>query len=386
MESVRDRKKTLRRIVAQILKALPEEYRVSASANIQDQVLASEEYRRAERIFLYIAMPTEPDTGRIIERALSDGKEVYVPKCVSKTEMIAVRIRSTDDLKPGAYGILEPQDCSETIEANEPDLIIVPCVSASKDGKRLGHGAGYYDRFLKGNADKTLCLCFEKVLTPDIPMDENDVFMHRVIFDETKWIFFDLGSTLIDETKADLHRIREMTAGTDVTANAYCEKRLELIGRGLPGDQTAITFFGLTKTPWHSEDETPYPDAAPTLNELKRRGFKLGVIANQNPGTKRRLADWDLLQFFDVIAASAELGVAKPDPAVFRWALAQANCSAQNAFMVGDRLDNDIAPANRLGMHTVRLLRGLGAYHKPQSADEVPEYTIQTLSELFHLL
>ena len=61
MESVRDRKKTLRKSVAQILKALPEEYRVSASANIQDQVLASEEYRRAERIFLYIAMPTEPE-------------------------------------------------------------------------------------------------------------------------------------------------------------------------------------------------------------------------------------------------------------------------------------------------------------------------------------
>ena len=183
MESIHERKKLLRKSVSSVLKALPEEYRTLASDNIQEQVLASEEYRRAERVFLYIAMPTEPKTDKIIEQALSDGKEVYVPKCVSKTEMIAVRVYNIGDLKPGAYGILEPQDCSETIEANATDLIIVPCVSASRDGKRLGHGAGYYDRFLKGNANKTICLCFSKALCADIPMDENDVYMHRVICD-----------------------------------------------------------------------------------------------------------------------------------------------------------------------------------------------------------
>ena len=202
----------------------------------------------------------------------------------------------------------------------------------------------------------------------------------------TKWIFFDLGSTLIDETEADLRRIREMLAGTNITKEIYCEKRLEMIKSGLPGDQAAIDFFGLTKAPWRSEEETPYHDAEPTLSELKRRGFKLGVIANQNPGTKLRLADWNLLEYFDVIAASAELGIAKPDPAIFQWALNQADCLAQNAVMVGDRLDNDIAPAGRLGMHTVRILRGIGAYHEPQSDDELPEYTIQTLAEIFNLI
>ena len=197
-----------------------------------------------------------------------------------------------------------------------------------------------------------------------------------------EWIFFDLGSTLIDETKADLRRIREMTEGTGVTVEMFCEKRLEMIRQGVSGDPAAIAFFGLTKTPWHSEDEIPYPDAAPTLAALKRRGFRLGVIANQNPGTAQRLADWNLLQYFEVIAASAELGISKPDPAIFRWALGQADCTAQKAVMIGDRMDNDIAPANRLGMHSVRLLRGLGAFHKPQSADEQPEYTVRSLTEL----
>lgn len=201
-----------------------------------------------------------------------------------------------------------------------------------------------------------------------------------------QWLFFDLGSTLIDETEADRRRIREMTAGTGITEEMYCEKRLEMIRRGLPGDQAAISFFGLTKMPWHSENERPYPDAAPVLADLKHRGFRLGVIANQNPGTEQRLAAWGILPYFDVVVASAEAGAAKPDPAIFRKALTQAGCNAENALMIGDRLDNDIAPANRLGMHSVRLLRGIGACHEPQSADEIPEHTIQTLSELFELL
>ena len=201
-----------------------------------------------------------------------------------------------------------------------------------------------------------------------------------------KWVFFDLGSTLIDETAADMRRIKEMISGTNITEEEYREKRLEMIRNGRNGDLSAIEYFALTKTPWHSEDEVPYPDAVPTLRELKRRGYKLGVIANQNYGTEMRLQNWNLLRFFEVIAASAELGMAKPDPAIFEWALKQADCSPQNAVMVGDRMDNDMEPANRLGMHSVRLKRGLGAYHEPQSDDEVPEYTISMLAELLDLL
>ena len=201
-----------------------------------------------------------------------------------------------------------------------------------------------------------------------------------------QWVFYDLGSTLIDETAADTRRIREMIAGTDVTEQAYREKRLEMIRNGRNGDLSAMEFFALTKTPWHSEDEVPFPDAASTLKELKRRAYRLGVIANQNVGTEQRLKNWNLLQYFDVIAASAELGMAKPDPAIFEWALKQACCKAQNAVMVGDRMDNDIAPANRLGMHTVCLKRGLGAYHEPQSDEEKPEFTISTLAELLDIL
>lgn len=65
-----------------------------------------------------------------------------------------------------------------------------------------------------------------------------------------KGYFFDLGSTLIDQTAADTRRIMEMISGTEITEEAYREKRFEMIRKGLNGDLSTIDYFGLTKTPW----------------------------------------------------------------------------------------------------------------------------------------
>lgn len=183
MNEISLQKKQLRREIAAKLRALPAEVRAVQSARIQSAVLVSPEYQNAESIFLYIAMPTEPDTRGILERALSDGKRVFVPKCLDRGEMLAVRIQSPSDLAPGAYGIPEPTDLSETAEPSALDLILVPCVAAAPDGRRLGHGAGYYDRFLAKTAAKTLCLCFSAALSDGVPTDENDVLMDRIIAD-----------------------------------------------------------------------------------------------------------------------------------------------------------------------------------------------------------
>lgn len=202
---------------------------------------------------------------------------------------------------------------------------------------------------------------------------------------DVQWIFFDLGSTLIDETAADLRRVRDMTAGTGITAEQYLAKRRELAAGEPNADAAALAFFGLTKTPWHSELETPCPDAAPTLEALRKLGYRLGVIANQQPGARERLAAWGLLGFFDLVASSAELGLSKPDPAIFRWALEQAGCAPEAAVMVGDRINNDIAPAKRLGMRTVRILRGPASRSVPHCRQERADWTVSELTELTEL-
>lgn len=199
-----------------------------------------------------------------------------------------------------------------------------------------------------------------------------------------KWIFFDVGSTLVDETEAYNHRIRDAIAGTDITFEQFQEKRLFFQKQNLKGDLEALAFFGLPKTPWHKEDEVQYPEAEEILRYLKGLGYRLGVIANQSFGTAERLEQWGLLEYIDVVAASAELGVAKPDPAIFEKAFELAGCTANEAAMIGDRLDNDIIPAKKLGMRAVWAKFGFAAYQDLEAleAENRPDAVIESLKEL----
>ena len=201
-----------------------------------------------------------------------------------------------------------------------------------------------------------------------------------------KWIFFDVGSTLVDETEAYNHRAREMISGTGITFKEFDDIRIALAKQGLDGNSAAIKYFGLTKTPWHSEDELPYSDTQSTLAALVDKGYKLGIIANQKLGTKERLDSWGLRQYFDVIAASAEIGYAKPDKEIFEKAFELAKCTAAESMMVGDRLDNDIIPAKSLGMKTVWIKNGLAQHQNIELGEGVADYQIHSLSEILLIL
>lgn len=80
-----------------------------------------------------------------------------------------------------------------------------------------------------------------------------------------------------------------------------------------------------------------------------------------------------------MVIASADEGVEKPNLEIFKIALERANCLPENAVMVGDRIDNDILPAKKLGIKTVWVKQGFAKY-QPES--DVPDYTIQTLETI----
>ena len=135
---------------------------------------------------------------------------------------------------------------------------------------------------------------------------------------------------------------------------------------------------------WHTEMERLYPDARPCLNKLHQRYF-LGIIANQPPGTRERLHRHGILQFFDLIVASAEEGLSKPNRRIFETALQKSGCASDQAVMIGDRIDNDILPARQLGMHTVWVRQGFGQYWKITNEAEKPDYQVDNLAELCKL-
>ena len=179
---ISDRKAALRREMLEVRNALSDAYIAQAGADMQKHLLASPLYTEADTVFLYVSTEKEPGTRLILRHALAVGKRVCVPKCVNRREMLAVRIRSLAELAPGRMGIPEPAGGEETIGPEAMDLIAVPCVAASLDGKRLGHGAGYYDRFLaRADSRRAVCLCFQRMLRDDIPMDEHDIWMPAVL-------------------------------------------------------------------------------------------------------------------------------------------------------------------------------------------------------------
>jgi putative hydrolase of the HAD superfamily len=126
----------------------------------------------------------------------------------------------------------------------------------------------------------------------------------------------------------------------------------------------------LAKKYWEYPASALYPDVKPALRSLAPR-FKLGLVANAGAAAKKALHRDGLDRFFSVIILSEEAGVEKPDEEIFQRALQQAGVRADRAIHVGNRLDNDIRPAQRVGMKTIWVLRG----------DAPPAPTVEQLRE-----
>ena len=179
----RTEKQRIRQEARKISGQLTPEYRREASREITRQVLALPAWKQAGTVMAYWSMPSEPDTRELMETALREGKILLLPRCLDAERMAALPVRKLTGLSPGRLGIPEPEPAEEGEEIPEPDLILVPCVAAARSGARMGHGAGYYDRFLAEHPGKTACLCFRPLLREDLPAEETDIVMDLVITD-----------------------------------------------------------------------------------------------------------------------------------------------------------------------------------------------------------
>lgn len=181
---------------------------------------------------------------------------------------------------------------------------------------------------------------------------------------------------------ANEHRILDAIEHTELS---YDEAYTRAVQLAKQKNAHPLKALGLPLTPWHSEDETVYPEAAKVLSELHGE-YKIGIIANQIPGTADRMKAYGLLPMLDLIIASAEEGVEKPDQRIFQLALERAACRPEHAVMIGDRIDNDIVPAKRAGMKTIWIRQGFGGMAENLTAEETPDHRICDLQELMDCL
>ena len=161
-------------------------------------------------------------------------------------------------------------------------------------------------------------------------------------------LYFDFGDTLIDQA-------------TEVKDESFTTLQAELI-----------------------------PGAAELLHELKRRGYRLGLVSNGPVGSiPNVLRACGLYELFDVLAVSQGLGVDKPDASIFRYALDHMGIPESEydrTIMIGNDLAADVAGANAMGMISVWLDWAPRHRKMPISEAEIPHHTIAEPLALLSLL
>ncbi len=208
-------------------------------------------------------------------------------------------------------------------------------------------------------------------------------------------VFLDIGGVLYDDrvyARAWRRALRD--AGADFTDAAFdaeyaaCRAaqdgsfRRRLADRFLGPDADVDDLARVAARYWDYPPTAVHADAAPTLERLRDAGHRLGLIANQPSDVRNALRRDGLGGFFDTWAISDDLGLHKPDPALFVEALRVAGVDPAVAVMVGDRLDYDIRPANQAGMHTIWLLRGEAPDDPTEAQLAEPGRAIRELAEL----
>ena len=204
-----------------------------------------------------------------------------------------------------------------------------------------------------------------------------------------KAVFFDLGETLIDETRM----WREWAAYMDVPEQTFMTALETVIAEGehhhraferlRPGfDPKAAQRQRVADgTRYLFKPSDLYPDAAPCLTSLRKAGCFIGIAGNQSRDLLESMLALGLDA--DIITTSEHLGFEKPSPKFYEALLAQTGFRPDEAAYVGDRVDNDILPARAVGMTTVFIERGpWGRIHATSGDATYADIRIKALSDL----
>lgn len=176
-------KNQLRTLAREALAALsPAQYKEMGLAML-DQLRSLPEYQQATRVFCFVGTTNEPDTIPILKAIVADGKALCVPKVIGKGTFQILEIPDFSSLMPGLYHIPEPLT-GRTREPGEIDLAILPCLACARTGHRLGHGWGFYDRFMAQYTGASVALCPPAVLYDEIPLEEHDQPVARILTGE----------------------------------------------------------------------------------------------------------------------------------------------------------------------------------------------------------
>ncbi len=153
------------------------------SIHIMEKVLSSTSYKNARVVAVFASMPLEVDTQRFVTQAWADGKTVAFPR-VEGNDLSFYAATSYAQLTPsGNLGIREPSPLSNPMVSKiSIEMILVPGLCFDQNNHRLGHGKGFYDRYLKDFPAYKIGVCFEEQRYPGtLPVTPTDVAVDEVV-------------------------------------------------------------------------------------------------------------------------------------------------------------------------------------------------------------
>lgn len=174
-------KKELRSCIRLKKRAMTEQQIEQKSRVLAQLFTASDMYRSAKTIYGYLPYNQEVRTVPMLEQALRDGKRVAVPK-VYGDEMKFIYMTDLTQVAAGYAGIPEP--IADGPVAEDPTaLVLMPGLAFDAQGHRIGYGGGFYDKFLEQEPKHpTLALCYDFQMLPQIPVQEHDIPVDKVLW------------------------------------------------------------------------------------------------------------------------------------------------------------------------------------------------------------
>ncbi len=172
----------LRRQIRARKRAMTQAQIEESSGKLCEKFLTTPQYRQAKTIYGYLPYNQEVRTVPILQQALADGKRVAVPK-VFEDEMRFLYIEDLSQVETGYAGIPEPIG-DGPVAQDLKALVLMPGLAFDRQGRRIGYGGGFYDRFLAREPDHpTVALCYGFQLVDTLPTEEFDIPVDLVIWE-----------------------------------------------------------------------------------------------------------------------------------------------------------------------------------------------------------
>ena len=159
------------------LYGLPQGHRRTESKQACRNLIATDEYKKASSIMIFLSLPHEIETTAVILDAWQRGKTVAVPKMSwQQRHMIAVEITSLETGFSEERGGFKNPTTSVPMAVEDIDLVVTPGLGFDDKGNRLGRAGGYYDRYFKSEhlSAKKCGFAFSQQIVDSIPVDDHD--------------------------------------------------------------------------------------------------------------------------------------------------------------------------------------------------------------------